>query len=516
MVIAREVLRLMQNHSNREIGRICSVSHSTIGQYRKQIEKAGLSSEQIDKLSDEELRQILKNRRGKKKEQNRPQPDFNWIHQELKKKSVTLQLLWEEYKSTHPDGYESSQFNHLYRQWSKKLNPSMRQTHIAGEKVFVDFTGHTIPIKDPEGGPEQRAEIFVAVLGASNYTYAEATLSQSIPNWIGCHINAFGYFNGVPELIVPDNLKSAVKTPCRYEPTVNRSFQEMASHYGIGVLPARVRKPKDKAKAEVGVQIVSRWILATFRNRDFFCVNELNDEIIYLLENLNNRPFKKLQGTRRSLFEAIDQPKLKPLPALPYFFANWKKARVNLDYHVELEQHYYSVPYSLIHYNVYLRYTSKTVEIFHDNQRVASHIKNTTLGGKTTVISHMPKSHQQHLKWTPSKIVTWAQQVGEATYDVIQGLINSDRHAEQTYRSCLGIKRLSTYYPAERIEAACRRAIAINGRSYKSIQSILKNGLDQQSLPLVQEEKAVKHKNLRGNAYYALDDQPIHSGEYPC
>ncbi len=518
MYVAREALGLIlsQKLGDREIGRICSIAHSTIGQYRKQIEKAKLSLDQIDQLNDEELCQILKGKRGKKKESHRPQPDYNWIHQELKKKGVTLQLLWEEYKSAHPNGYESSQFNHLYRKWAKKVNPSMRQTHIAGEKVFVDFSGHTIPIKNPENGFEHDAEIFVAVLGASNYTYAEATLSQSLPDWIGCHINAFGYFNGVPELIVPDNLKSAVQVPCRYEPTVNRSFLEMASHYGAAVLPARVRKPKDKSKAEVGVQVVSRWILAALRNREFFCITELNDEIIYLLEKLNNRPFKKLQGTRRSLFESLEYPQLKPLPAIPYIFANWKKTRVNLDYHVELDHHYYSVPYSVIHQHVYLRYTSKTVEVFHNNQRVASHLKSTASGGKSTLTHHMPKSHQQHLKWTPSKIVAWAKQVGESTHEVIQGIINSNRHAEQTYRSCLGIKRLSAHYPAERIEAACKRAIVINGRSYKSIQSILKNGLDQRPLPPAQEEKAISHKNLRGNTYYALNDQPMQSGEYPC
>jgi len=518
MHVTREILRLILDEGleDRKIGKICSVAHRTVGKYRKRIKAARLTLEEIKQLTDDELKEIVKSKRGRKREKNRPQPDFKWIHEELKKKGVTLNLLWEEYKAEHPEGYESTQFNHLYKQWAKKLNPPMRQTHKAGEKVFVDFSGHTIPITDPESGVKRNAEIFVAVLGASNYTYAEATLSQGSADWIGCHINAFGYFEGVPSLIVPDNLKSAVKTPCRYEPIVNRTYLEMASHYGANVLPARVRKPKDKSKAEVGVQIVSRWILAALRNREFFCIAELNDEIIFLLEKLNNRPFKKLPGSRRSVFESLEQPALKPLPASPYIHGDWKKTRVTPDYHVELDYHYYSVPYALMHQIVHLRYTPRTVEVFHNNRRVASHIRSNSPGESTTLKEHMPKTHQQYLEWTPSKILNWSQQIGTATHKVIQELLNDNRHCELNYRSCLGIKRLSSSYSPERIEAACKRAIAINGKSYKSIESILKNGLDQQPLPAPQEDKTIIHKNVRGTDYYTLNDHPRKPGEYLC
>ena len=353
----------------------------------------------------------------------------------MKEPGVTLHLLWEEYRDLSPDGYQRTQYYELYYQWRKKLDLSLRQTHEFGKKLFVDYAGQTVPVHDPSSGEVKQTQVFVSVLGASNYTYAEATWSQGLPDWIGSHTRAFEFYGGVPEIIVPDNLKSGVSKACRYEPDLNPSYRDMASHYGVTVIPARVRKPKDKAKVEVAVQIVERWILASLRNRKFFSLEELNGTIAGLLEKLNNRPFKKLEGSRSSQFESYERKTLKPLPLVPYSFARWKKARVNVDYHIELEGHYYSVPYKLVKEVVELRYTGATVEVFHHNERVASHLIDHHKGRHTTVKEHMPKSHRQYLEWSPSRILDWAGNIGENTRTVIETILNSRQHPEQGYRS---------------------------------------------------------------------------------
>jgi transposase len=361
-----------------------------------------------------------------------------------------------------------------------------------------------VKIRDRGTGKEREAEIFVAVLGASNYTYAEATWDQGLASWIGSHIRAFEYFGGVAEIIVPDNLKSGVSRACRYEPDINPTYQEMAAHYGTAIIPTRVRKPKDKAKVEAGVQVVERWILACLRNRIFFSLAELNEAISELLKKLNGRPFKKLKGSRLLWFEAIEREVLKALPQSRYEFAEWKKARVNIDYHVELKGHYYSVPYLLVQEEVELRSTVSTVEILYRGRRVASHRRDDQPGRHTTEREHMPKSHQQYLEWTPSRIIRWAGKVGEATAQVVEAIINTRQHPEQGYRSCLGIMRLGNRYSDERLEAACRRAIAIRGFSYKSVRSILEKGLDKQPLFPARQIPLINHENIRGGNYYNL------------
>jgi transposase len=384
----------------------------------------------------------------------------------------------------------------------------MRQVHKAGEKLFVDYPGQTIPITDPLTGEITQAEVFVAVLGASNYTYAEAFPSQELPHWIAGHVHAFEHMGVVPQILVPDNLRSGVTKAHRYEPEVNRTYQEMASHYGVAVIPARARKPRDKAKVEAGVLIVERWILARLRNQTFFSLAELNFAIRALLVWLNDRPFKKLPGTRRSLFEDLDRPAMRPLPALPYEYATFKWGTVGVDYHVEVDRHWYSVPYQLARQRCEVRLTANVVEVIHRGRRVASHARSFRPHRHTTLPEHMPAGHRQHLEWTPERILSWARATGPKTAEFVDSILRSRTHPQQGFRSCLGILRLAKRYPDERVEAASARALAIGALGYRSFESILRSGLDRQPIPgqlLPGHEPAAlprQHENLRGAAYY--------------
>jgi transposase len=499
-----EVLRLKWECglSNRAIARSCSISHSTVAEYLQRAEEAGLSWPLPSDLGEDTLFELLFPKASPSSSHAIPCPDWSLTHTELRKKGVTLRLLWVEYREAHPDGYGYSQFCALYREWAKHLKPSMRLTHKAGEKVFVDYAGQTVPIVDPHTGEVHQAQIFVGVLGASNYTYAEAHESQELVNWIGGHVRMFSFFGGVPEIIVPDNLKAGVKHPCRYEPDLNPTYQDLAEHYGTAVIPTRVRKPKDKAKVEVGVQVVERWILARLRNHTFFSLADLNQAIRELLPELNTRPMEHLGRSRRELFEALDQAALKPLPELAYEFAIWKDARVNIDYHVEFDKHYYSVPHTLIHQAVEVRATQATVEIFFNKRRIASHRRCNVPGRHTTVSEHMPSAHQKYLEWSPERLVRWAQTTGPHTARVVQALLDSRKHPQQAYRSCLGLLRLANHYGQERLEAACRRALPAGIHSYQGVKNILDAKLDQFEL---EESAAVvpqAHENIRGQTYY--------------
>ncbi len=391
-----------------------------------------------------------------------------------------------------------------YRHWLGKQNLVMRQTHRAGEKLFVDYAGQTVAIIDQGTGEARSAQIFVAVLGASNYTYAEATWSQGLADWIGAHQRAFTFLGGVPEMIVPDNLKSGVHQAHRYEPDINPTYQELATHYGVVIIPARVRRPKDKAKAEVGVLIVERWILAVLRHRTFFSLSELNLSIKELLVRLNQRPFKKLPGCRQQLFAEIDQPVLRALPPTPYVYAEWKKARVHIDYHVDIHGYYYSVPHQLVKKQLDVRLTTYTIECFHKGKRVASHQRSYQKGGHITIREHMPKSHQHYGDWSPQRFRQWAEKTAPTTAQLITQVLSSRRHPEQSYRSCLGILRLSKAYGSSRLEAACARALLLGTCRYKSIESILKCGLDQQPLSTQDAQQTLPedHDNVRGASYY--------------
>ena len=392
----KEILRLKfeAGHGQRQIARSCAIGKTTVAECLARFERSGLSWAQAAQLDEATLEHKLYPPPVAVPAQERAVPDWPYIHQELRRKGVTLTLLWYEYKAAHPEGYQYSWFCDQYRAWSAKLDVVMRQEHRAGEKLFVDYAGQTVEVVDRRTGEVRQAQIFVAVLGASNYTYAEATWTQQLPDWIGSHVRTFQFFGGVPELAVPDNLRSGVTKAHRYEPDLNPTYMDLASHYGVAVLPARVRKPRDKAKAEAGVLLVERWILAALRNRTFFSLQEVNREIARLLERLNARPFKKLPGSRQELFEQLDRPALRPLPEQPYEFAEWKKVRVNIDYHVEVDGHYYSVPYQLVRKSLEARYSERTVECFHKGQRVASHVRSHLKGRHTTVAEHMPASHR--------------------------------------------------------------------------------------------------------------------------
>ncbi|MBU0755326.1 MAG: IS21 family transposase [Planctomycetes bacterium] len=503
----RETLRLSwaQGFSQRKVSRSISVSQSTVAECLLRARAAGLSWP-LDPALDDAALEVKLYPPASTASKSRALPGFKHIHRELRRKGVTLMLLWQEYKQDHPDdGYHYSQFCELYRKYKGQLNVVMRQEHRAGEKMFIDFSGDGIAITDPHTGVVSKAELLIATLGASNYTYAEAFPSQQLPCWIEGHIHAYEYFEGVAKATVPDNTKTAVTHPCHFEPDLNATYLDMARHYGTAILPARVRKPRDKAQVEGAVLIAQRWILAALRNHTFFSIEQANEAISEKLEELNGRRFQKLDTTRKELFETLDKPALLPLPGRRYEFADWKTPRVNIDYHVEVDKHYYSVPYSLVHKYLDARFTATCVELFHKGRRVASHVRSFEKGKHTTLKEHMPKSHQQYLEWTPTRILAWANQTGEKTAALAQEILNRRAYPEQGYRSCLGLLRLGKAYGKDRLEAACERALYLGAYAYKSVKSILRTGLDRQ--PLLQAKGSCKqipvdHKNIRGAIYY--------------
>lgn len=489
--------------SDRQIARSLGLSRPTVANYVHRAQAAGLSWPLPDGLDEAALERLLFPLSPARATTEHLAPDWSHLHQELKRKGVTLFLLWQEYKATTPDGFQYSWFCKAYRAWAGKLDVVMRQHHRAGDKLFVDYAGQTLPIVNRQSGEVHEAQVFIAVLGASNYTYAEVTWTQSLPDWIGSHVRTFEALGGVPEVVVPDNLKAAVSRAHRYEPELNRTYSDLASHYRVAILPARSARPRDKAKVEVGVQVAERWILARFRNHTFFSLVEANTTIREVLPELNARPFKKLPGSRQSLFESLDRPALRPLPAQPYEYAEWKRVRVNIDYHVDAEGHYYSVPYALVKQQLDMRLSAQVVEIFHKGKRVASHRRAFLKGRHSTVTAHMPKAHQQYAEWTPQRLIRWAAGNGVATARVVETILASRPHPQQGFRSCLGMMRLGKSYSAERLEAACRRALKIGACSYKSIESILKHGLDQNPLPQTpQGGPTPRHDNIRGPQYY--------------
>jgi len=501
----REILRLkwVLVRSHREVERACSVGLGTVSETVSRAKVAGLDWAAVEKLTDDELEARLypKAPAGTA----RALPDPVYLHTELRRAGVTLRLLHVEYLEQHPDGYGYTQFCEHYRQWLARRRLSMRQVHRAGEKLFVDYAGKKPAIVDAKTGERIEVELFIAVLGASNFTYAEATLTQRIPDWIGSHTRCLGQLGGVPGAIIPDQLKTGVTGACRYEPRVQRTYEELAQHYGTVILPARPAHPRDKAKVEVGVQIAERWILARLRNQTFFSLDALNERISELCDELNERVMRHYGESRRQLFERLDRPTLKPLPASAFSFGEWKLAKVNLDYHVEIDHHWYSVHFSLVHEEVEARATATTVEIFHRGQRVASHARSYERARHTTISEHMPKLHQQHAEWSPSRFARWASTIGPKTEELVTAIIAERPHPEHGYRSCLGIMRLGKRYGAERLEAACHRALIVRARSYKRVESILKTGLDRAPLPETAappEPPTTPHENIRGQKYY--------------
>ncbi|MCK6589441.1 MAG: IS21 family transposase, partial [Polyangiaceae bacterium] len=443
----REILRQKWElgRTHRQIAESAGVSAGVVGMTASRAKAAGVTWSEVCQLDDDALEDRLYGRRPLVSSA-RPMPDFAAMHIERHKPGVTLDLLHVEYLAKHPDGYSRTQFCDLYRQWLARQRLTMRQVHRAGEKMFVDYAGRKPKLVDPKTGATTEAELFVAVLGASNYTFAEATLSQRGPDWIESHVRAFEDIGGVPGAVVCDQLKSGVTTACRYEPGVQRTYEEMAQHYGTTVLPARPAHPKDKAKVEVAVQVVERWILARLRHQTFFSLAELNHRIGELLDDINSRVMRRYQKSRRQLFEELDRPALRPLPSERFSYAEWRYATVNIDYHIEVERHYYSVPHPLVHERVEARVSATMVEVFHRARRVAAHRRSFEGGRHTTIPEHMPKAHQQHLDWTPSRFCRWAADIGPYTEELVRSILAERPHPEQGYRSCLGILRLGRRY----------------------------------------------------------------------
>jgi transposase len=500
----REILRLRWECklSYRAIARSCAIGTSSAHECVRRAEQAGLSWPLPEELDDEALDQRLYPEEARPPGSTRPLPDWSYVHTELRKKSVTLRLLWLEYREAHPDGYGYSQFCQRYARWSGHLQPIMRLVHKAGEKCFIDYAGQTIEVVDPDTGEIHDAQLFVAALGASSYTYAEAQWSQELPNWVDGHVRAMAYFGGTTEIWTCDNLKAGVAKPCRYEPELNPTYHDLACHYDVAVVPARSGKPRDKAKVEVAVQVAERWILARLRKMQFFGLAALNQAIRGLLDELNREPMAQLGKSRHELFEALDRPALKPLPPTPYELATFKKAKVGVDYHVGFDHNFYSVPYRLCGQVAWIRATQRTVELFVQSQRVASHRRAFTTAKYYTLDEHRPPAHKKYLEWTPERFLRWARQIGPATAQLIDARLNAKQHPEQSYRACLGILGLAKRYTEPRLEAACRRALGSGIHSYQGLKNILESRYDQLPLELAEPKTPPAHPHLRGKTYY--------------
>ncbi len=504
----KEILRLKHvGRSHREIARSVGLSLGCIGETLRRAREAELDWERVATLDEGDLEQRLYRCRHARRI-GRPLPDPAYVHTELRRKGVTLQLLHLEYLADHPErGYGYTQFCDIYKRWLARQRPTMRQVHRAGEKTFIDYAGHKPTIVDPETGELVEVELFVAALGASSFTYAEATYTQQLPDWTASHVHAVSFFGGVTELWVPDQLRSGVSQPCRYEPEINRTYAELAAHYGAVVLPARPAMPRDKAKAEVAVQVAERWILARLRNEMFIGLAPLNARIAELRAVLNDRRMRTYGASRRELFERFDRPALRALPAVPFVYGTWAVSKVSIDYHIDGGGHFYSVPHALVGEAVDVRTSAATVEIFFRGRRVASHARSHRRGFHTTVPEHMPALHRAHAEWSPSRFIRWGEKVGPAVCGLVSAILADRPHPEQGYRSCLGILRLEKRYGADRLNAACARALGVGARSYKHVDAILKNGLDrlpeESSTPVVR--LPIHHENVRGSDYYTRE-----------
>ena len=499
----REVLRLAAGGmSNQLIATSLSVGKTTVRNCRLRAKAAGVGWPLPDDLTDEALEARLYPPQEAAPDDERPLPDWAMIHRELKRPGVTLQLLWQEYRAVHPEGYGYSRFCELYARWKGRLSPTMRQTHVAGEKLFVDYAGTTIDIVDATTGEVHTCQLFVAALGASSFAYAEATRTQTLVDWIGAHTRAFASLGGVAGMVVSDNLKSGITKACFYEPAVNRTYAAMAAHYRTAIVPARPLKPRDKAKVESAVQLATRWVIAKLRNRTFFTLAELNDAIRDCVDDLNARTSRHLGASRRALFDDLDRPALKPLPAEPFEYAEWKQCRVGLDYHVEIEKHYYSVPSTLLREKLWARITARTVELFHNGKRVAAHVRSSSNRQHTTTPEHMPSAHRRYADFTPESLKRRAAEIGASTSALVEIILRERTHPEQGFRSCVGIIGLVKSYGPERLEAASARALEIGARSYTSVKSILETKRDRHRPEPATDGPAIVHGNIRGSTYF--------------
>ncbi|MEM8600849.1 MAG: IS21 family transposase [Bacteroidota bacterium] len=503
----REILRLCWSHgrSVREASRSLGVSVGVVSKSTSRAKCAGLTWAAVEALSDEELERRLYGEKPVPRVP-RPEPDMHAIHVGLRGVGVTLELLHLDYLEEHPTGYRYTAFCDRYRRWLKKRGLVMRQNHKAGAKLFVDYSGKKPLLTDRETGEVREVELFVATLGASSLTYAEATLTQQLPDWIEAHINALRWFGGAAEMLVPDQLRSAVCDPDRHEPVIQRTYRDLARHYGCAVVPARPGRARDKAKVEVAVQVAQRWIVRQLRRETFFEMAAMNARILELLEALNGNPMRHFGGlSRRELFERVERRALQPLPAQRFVYSEWCEVRVRNDYHVNVGGHFYSVPYALAFEVVEARVSASVVEVFHRGRRVAAHALSDVPGGTTTDPAHMLPRHRSWAERDEGALRDWARSVGTFAELMMDRLLTSNPCREQAWRSAWGMRRLSDDYPAERIEAASEQAVCFGARSYRPLARILKLGRDR--LPLLETSEdtspnGIDHENVRGPAYY--------------
>lgn len=502
----RELLRLKyaQGLSSRAIASSLSVSKGAVGAYLSRVRAAGLSWPLPPDLDDDDALELLlfPGQVGSRVPE-RPVPDWGAVDRELRRKGVTRALLWEEYRAAYPEGYGYAWFCEHYEAWKGRVRPTMRQTHLGGDKVFIDFSGDGIEIVDPLTGEVSEARLFVAAMGASSYTYAEARPAETLEDWIGAQVNLFAFLGGVPRMVVPDNPRAVIVAPDRHEPGLNRTMAAMAEHYDVAVLPARPRKPRDKARVEAAVLVAQRWIIARLRNRRFFSIAQVNAAIRPLLDEINTRIMRGYGASRADLFATLDRPALSRLPEVPFVFARWSRPRVAPDYHVEIEGFFYSVPFGLIRETVEARATERTVEIFHRGRRVASHARGVgRRGGHVTDPAHMPCAHRRYAEWTPARMLAAAEAAGPSVAAFCEAVMAARPHPEQGFRTCFGILSLEKTYGRARLDAACRRGLQIGARSVSSIRSILKTGLDQAFLDLTPDPEPLRHANIRGQRYF--------------
>lgn len=503
----RKIQETLRQHyelkrSNREIGRSLNISAGTVSNYLYRARMAQITFAQAMEMEESDLHERLF-MPAKHPLQKRLLPDWEQVHAELRKKGMTLMLLWREYREQQPNGVGYSRFCEHYQRYVKQISPVMRQVHKAGEKTFVDYAGMTVPWLEPATGEIHEAQVFVGSLGASQFTFVDVTESQSLADWIGSHIRMWNYFGGVSRLVVPDNLKAAVTKAHRYDPDINANYQHVGEHYGFAIVPARAREPKDKAKVENAVGCIERQLLAPLRHLTFTSITEINAAIKPLLEAFNRKSFQKMKTSRLELFEQVDKPALKPLPQEPYQYAEWKHARINIDYHFVFDEHYYSVPYQYIHYAVELRATAKTVECFYQGKRIALHARSKARYQHTTLAAHLPKNHRAHAEWTPERIKRWALKMGANTSLFIEQMIASRAFPEQAFRSCLGLLRLGSRFGEGRLEKACTIALKTGITRYQQVEAILKNNMDK--LTLIESNSTpviANHQNIRGADYY--------------
>jgi transposase len=504
----REALRLYEKCglSLRKTAQALSVSRPVLTDYLTRCREHEISYDKACELTDAQLSSVFQTDITQKNTHYQTLLGlFPEYARELSRLGVTRQFLWEEYRNDHNGTYSYSQFCYHFQQWNDKQEVSMVIEHKAGDKLYVDYTGKKLQLVDYKTGEITPVEIFVATLGASKLIYAEAVRSQKKQDFIQAQVNTLEYIGGVPQAIVPDCLKSAVSKGHRYEPDINPEYQKFAEHYETTILAARPYKPKDKAVVEGAVKIVYQCIFAPLRDRVFHTIDELNVAIREELEKLNNRVMQQYKKSRWEMFHDIEKEYLSPLPVETYQYQEYRRLKVQCNYHVYLstDKHYYSVPYSYLGKHVELFYTPTSVEIFHNNQRIALHRRNQHTYGYTTVHEHLPPQHRYKDNWNSEKLLSWGESIGRHVRDVVDTILSRKTHPEQGFKSCMGILNLTKKYDHTRLDKACQKALMYEYVSYKGIENMLKNGVEENmQQELFKEYTHGIHENVRGQKYY--------------